>query len=86
MTIRCERSFGRTYKRSVSTGNGVETITAHLMASEEDPGDKYLMLGDGEYGTVKLRRAHLDWLIRELPAMREALYTGPSPRTEGPRR
>ncbi len=52
-------------------------ICADLMASEEDPGDKYLMLADSEFGTVKLRSAHLDWLIRELPAMRDELYRGP---------
>lgn len=72
------RSFGKRRKRTVGTAQGDEVICADLMASEEDPGDKYLMLADSEFGTVKLRRAHLDWLIRELPAMRDELYRGPN--------
>ena len=69
--------FGKRRKRTVRMAEGDETICADLMASEEDPGDKYLLLADAEFGTVKLRRAHLDWLIRELPAMRDELYRGP---------
>lgn len=73
----CWRGFGLKWTRKVRMANRDEVIVAYTMAEEDDPGDRYLELTDCDGGVVRLRRAHLDWLIRELPDMRAQLYRGP---------